>query len=266
MMTATIGSLCTGYGGLDMAVEAFTGGTTIWTADVDKHASKVIDSRMPHAPNLGDVKKIDWTTVPKVDWLTAGYPCQPFSHAGKRLGEEDERHIWPYIREAVRIIEPRFCFFENVAGHRSLGFDSVLRDLAEVGYDCRWGCVRAADAGAPHGRLRIFILAYPHGVDDDRAGFLGSGGGLNLQTAVSELDVEGVTLLPTPDASAHKYRLGGGQPAEQQPGGSSQTRRTQLLPTPTARDHKDGLTARHGRTGAADLLPRAIGELLDEQQ
>ena len=92
-----IGSLCTGYGGLDMAVEAFFGAETIWTCEFDKYASQVIEKRI-NKPNHGDLKKTDWTKVEPIDILTAGYPCQPFSHAGSRKGADDERHLWPYIK------------------------------------------------------------------------------------------------------------------------------------------------------------------------
>jgi DNA (cytosine-5)-methyltransferase 1 len=157
-----IGSLCTGYGGLDMAVEEFFDAETVWTSDIDKYASIVIDQRIKK-PNLGNIKAIDWQNIEPIDILTAGYPCQPFSHAGNRKGAEDERHIWPFIKEAIGNLRPRFVVLENVRGHLSLGFQEVLKDLAEVGYDARWQIVRAADIGAPHQRARLFVLAYPKG-------------------------------------------------------------------------------------------------------
>ena len=158
-----IGSLCTGYGGLDIAVEAYFNAETIWCAEYDKHASKVIEERFGYI-NYKDIKEIIWEDVPKVDILTAGYPCQPFSVAGSRKGKEDARHIWPYIKDAICTIRPRWVIMENVKGHLSLGFDQVLRDLANIGYDARWQIVRAAEVGAPHHRRRLFIVAYPsHG-------------------------------------------------------------------------------------------------------
>ena len=155
-----IGSLCTGYGGLDLAAEAFYGAETIWTCEYDKHASKVIEARIGK-PNHGDLKITDWAQVEPIDILTAGYPCQPFSHAGFRKGAEDERHLWPYIKEIIRILRPRFVVLENVRGHFTLGFREVLSDLTSIGYDARWTLIRASDAGAPHRRERLFILAYP---------------------------------------------------------------------------------------------------------
>lgn len=155
-----IGSLCTGYGGLDMAAEAYFGAETIWTCELDKHASKVIAARIGK-PNHGDLKTTDWTKVEPIDILTAGYPCQPFSTAGHRKGAKDERHLWPYIKEIIGILRPRFVVLENVRGHFRFGFSEVIGDLACIGYDARWTLIRASDVGAPHRRERLFILAYP---------------------------------------------------------------------------------------------------------
>lgn len=157
-----IGSLCTGYGGLDMAVEKFFNAEMIWCAENDKYAASVIQKRF-NKPNLGDIKEIDWQSVESIDILTAGYPCQPFSHAGNRKGKNDKRHIWPNIIEAISILRPKFIVLENVRGHLSLGFKEVLSDLAQNGYDARWRIVRASDVGAPHQRARLFIIAYANG-------------------------------------------------------------------------------------------------------
>lgn len=154
-----IGSLCTGYGGLDIAVEAYFDAEMVWCAENDKYASKVIELRF-NKPNLGDIKQIDWASVEPIDILTAGYPCQPFSHAGQRKGENDERHIWPDILKGISILRPKFIILENVRGHLSLGFKEVLGDLAQNGYDAKWRVVRASDVGAPHQRARLFIIAY----------------------------------------------------------------------------------------------------------
>ena len=155
-----IGSLCSGYGGLDMAVEAYFNAETVWMCDNDKYASVVIKERW-NLPNLGDLKTVDWSTVEPIDILTAGYPCQPFSQAGQRKGIEDERHIWPYIKQIISKTRPKYIVLENVRGHLSLGFKEVLKDLAEIGYDAKWRIIRASDVGAPHQRARLFVIAYP---------------------------------------------------------------------------------------------------------
>ncbi|MGA5869298.1 DNA cytosine methyltransferase [Streptomyces cinereoruber] len=160
-----IGSLCTGYGGLDAAVQNVFGGTTAWTSDIDPGAARIITHRMPGVPNLGDLTATDWQAVldehGPVDIVTGGYPCQPFSTAGKRKGTADARHIWPHIANALRVLRPRYAIFENVAGHLRLGFDTVLRDLAAIGFDAEWCLVRASEVGAPHARQRLFLLAWP---------------------------------------------------------------------------------------------------------
>lgn len=158
-----IGSLFTGYGGLDLAVEATTGASLAWYAEIEPAACKVLGNHFPGIPNLRDVKSVDWSTVEPIDILTGGYPCQPFSHAGLRKGTEDERHLWPYVKQAIEHLHPRLVILENVRGHLSLGFNTVLEDLADIGYDAEWSVVHASDVGAPHKRARLFILAYPHG-------------------------------------------------------------------------------------------------------
>lgn len=157
-MTPRIGSLFSGYGGLDMAVQAVYGGEVAWYSEIDKHACTVLAAHHPGVPNLGDITAVDWADVPPIDILTGGYPCQPFSHAGMRKGTNDERHLWPYVRDAIAALRPVVTVLENVDGHRSLGLDAVLGDLADMVMSARWGVVRAADAGAPHGRKRVFII------------------------------------------------------------------------------------------------------------
>jgi DNA (cytosine-5)-methyltransferase 1 len=150
-----VGSLFSGYGGLDMAV----GGELAWYSEIEPAACKVMEAHHPDVPNLGDITKVDWSAVEPVDVITGGYPCQPFSNAGNRKGKDDERHLWPYVCDAIGAIRPRYAVLENVRGHLTLGFADVLADLAHLGISARWGIVRAADAGAPHNRARLFILA-----------------------------------------------------------------------------------------------------------
>ena len=198
-----VGSLCTGYGGLDLAVESVLGAETVWLSEIDKNAAKVCEARFPGVPNLGDLTKIDWSCVEPVDVLTAGYPCQPFSHAGKRQGTDDDRHIWPEILESLRVLRPRLAVFENVAGHLSLGFDTVLADLAGIGFDADWAIVRASDVGAPHQRARLFVVAYPHG--QPARGDSGTDAGTKSQDAWRAEDhghrpADGVGAAPNPDS------------------------------------------------------------------
>ncbi|MDE2096429.1 MAG: DNA cytosine methyltransferase [Patescibacteria group bacterium] len=157
----TGGALCAGIGGAELAAEALGFGQLSWYAEIDPAASQVMKARWNGVPNLGDIKKALWERVEPVDCLTAGYPCQPFSAAGKRLGEADERHLWPWVFAAIRILRPRVVLLENVANHLSLGFGTVLRDLASAGFDAEWTTLRASDVGACHKRDRLFVVAYP---------------------------------------------------------------------------------------------------------
>jgi DNA (cytosine-5)-methyltransferase 1 len=151
-------SLCTGYGGLDLAVEEFFAAELIGCADIDKSANLAIEKHFG-VPNYGDIRNILNLDI-EFDILTAGYPCQPFSHAGQRKGINDERHIWPHIAEIISKFRPGIVVLENVRGHLSLGFLEVLKDLTKIGYDARWQIVRASDVGAPHQRARLFVVAY----------------------------------------------------------------------------------------------------------
>jgi DNA (cytosine-5)-methyltransferase 1 len=157
-----LGSLCSGYGGLDLAAQAILGPLRhAWHAETDPGAATVLAHHWPDVPNLGDLTAVDWTAVPPVDVLTAGYPCQPLSFAGRRAGMTDERWIWGDVFAAIRVLRPRIVLLENVAGHLSLGFGRVLGDLASAGFDAEWGCFRASEVGAPHRRERVFVAAWP---------------------------------------------------------------------------------------------------------
>ena len=155
-----VGSMCSGYGGLDLAVLSVLNAELAWCADNDPHASRVLAARFPGLPNLGDLTTIDWAAVPRVDVVTAGFPCQDISTSGRRAGitERTRSGLWVTIAKALRHLHPGVVFVENVAAIRSRGLGRVLGDLAALGYDTQWTCLRASDAGAAHRRDRAFIL------------------------------------------------------------------------------------------------------------
>ena len=121
----------------------------------------MLAARFPGVSNLGDLTAVlDWRQVEPVDVVCAGYPCQPYSHAGKRQGDDDDRAIFAFIADAIGVLRPRVVVLENVAGHLTLGGPGVIGTLTSMGYDdIRWGVVRASDAGAPHKRARWFCVA-----------------------------------------------------------------------------------------------------------
>jgi len=157
-----VGSLCTGYGGLDMAIATVFGGRPVWCADNDRHVTSLLHVRYPNLPNLGDLTQIDWRTVEPANIIAAGFPCQDISYSGRGVGIEKGARsgIWKNIVTGIRVLRPQLIVVENVAALRHRGLDRVLGDLAEMGYYSAWTSVRASDIGAPHRRERIFILGY----------------------------------------------------------------------------------------------------------
>ena len=164
-------SLCSGGGGLDLGLDAgarragLGGARAVCMVEGEAFAVATLAAQMEQgglapAPIWSDLRTFDarpWRGV--VDLVTGGYPCQPFSLAGHRRGESDERHLWPDVARVVRECEPAWCFFENVAGHLSLGGHDVIRELQAMGYRTAASLWTAEEVGAPHRRERLFILA-----------------------------------------------------------------------------------------------------------
>tara|TARA_R100000234_G_scaffold119135_1_gene101264 strand:- start:1858 stop:2892 length:1035 start_codon:yes stop_codon:yes gene_type:complete len=163
-------SFCSGYGGIERGFElAGFEHRVLAYVEIEAFAianlvAKMEDNKLVPAPVWSDLKTFPSEIFRnKVDVITAGYPCQPFSAAGRRQGEDDPRHLWPVIKKHIATIRPIRCFFENVEGHISLGLKDVLEDLAGLGYSTTWGIFSASEVGAPHQRKRIFILAHSDG-------------------------------------------------------------------------------------------------------
>lgn len=193
-MSCTVGSICTGYGGLDQAVCAALHAEVAWTSDISSGACKLAAHRWPGIPNLGDITQVSWHTVPTVDIICGGTPCQDVSLAGRRAGmtEGTRSNLWESMREAIHVIAPSIVVWENVPGARSARADSnlesepgrvgdpdgppvlralgrVLGDLASLGFDAEWRSIRASDVGACHRRERVFVLAWhPDRIADAR--------------------------------------------------------------------------------------------------
>lgn len=251
----TIGSLFTGYGGLDMGVAmALDPDARIaWTSDVEPGPCKLAEVRWPDTPNLGDITQINWAAVEPVDIICGGSPCQDLSLAGKRAGMATGTRsgLWESMAAAVETIRPRLVVWENVQGALSARAYSpvesktamlgdraarpalraagrVVGDLATIGYSAAWRVVRASDAGAPHQRARLFVIGYPDGQPWDMRGTT-----TPRQTPSRRPQREPAgpglgTLMPTPTASDHKAGR------HQDGTGHSLTQAVQLLPTPQA--------------------------------
>jgi DNA (cytosine-5)-methyltransferase 1 len=183
-----IGSLFSGYGGLDLAVCNVLKAEVAWHSEIDKDAAKILDYHYPNIPNHGDITQIDFGKVEPIDILTGGFPCQDLSVAGKRAGLKDGTRsgLWSHYVRAIEELQPKLIIIENVRGilsakantdmeHcencmgnkpdkprlRALG--AVLGNLADLGYDAKWTTLRASSVGAPHRRERVFIVAKSNG-------------------------------------------------------------------------------------------------------
>ncbi|MFJ9709275.1 DNA cytosine methyltransferase [Streptomyces sp. NPDC101234] len=258
-------ALCAGYGGLEEAIRAGTGGAPVAFAENDPHAAAVFAAHHPGVPNLGDITAVDWHTVRDQvapDVIGAGFPCRNISNAGRRDGINGLwSRVWKNVAQAVGVLRPRLVFLENVAALRSRGLDVVAADLAAIGYDVRWTCLRAGDPeiGAPHPRDRWFAIGHPADADphhlgrhwrprnlaqaqgwdepaDRRNEVAGTAGGVNLFRADG-----------TPYGNGYGSTL------------TDAVRR--LLPTPAARDWKSGASNLLGRNArplnevVVNLLP-----------
>jgi len=160
-------SLCSGYAGLEMGLKrAWPNVRTVAYVEIEAFAcanlvAKIEEGKLDAAPVWTDVKTFPGDTFHnRVHIITAGYPCQPFSVAGKRQGTGDPRHLWPYIARIVEAVRPVWCIFENVAGHLTMGFGEVYCSLRDMGYSVEAGLFTAAEVGAPHKRQRLFIMAH----------------------------------------------------------------------------------------------------------
>lgn len=163
-------SLCSGVGGLELGLKlAVPTARTVCFIEREAYCCEILAERMEdgcldEAPIWTDLRTFDgkpWRGV--VDCVTGGYPCQPFSVAGKRKGDRDERHLWPEVARIVREVGPEWCFFENVGNHLRLGFEQVEDDLSQMGYIVAAGLFSAEEVGASHKRERLFVVGHAWG-------------------------------------------------------------------------------------------------------
>jgi DNA (cytosine-5)-methyltransferase 1 len=309
-----IGALFAGYGGLDMAVSQVTGAELAWVCEWDDAPAKILETHYPDVPNYRDVSKVDWSSVEPVDILTGGFPCQDVSLAGARRGlkEGTRSGLWSEFAKAIDVIKPRLVVIENVRGLLSasaggelehcswcLGDESgqpalralgaVLGDLADLGYDARWQGVRAADAGAPHNRFRVFITAWPSNTNTNGDGFQSRGGyertvtktqpyrGLGLVTWADRAANNNLDLLRTPVAD----ETGGGMTSPAMAKAKGQTLRLSgqivdmvepgrlpqpKLPTPNTMDHLPARTPEQkalnkGKGGYANVRETVVNDI-----
>ena len=170
-------SLCTGIGGLDLAAE-WAGFETVAQCEIDEYASRVLAKNFRGVPNLHDIRTVTNERLAEfgidrreITVISAGFPCQPYSLAGKGLGDRDERDLWGEVARVVGEIRPKWFIGENTPGlfarSNQRYFRRVLDDLATLGYSVGWGIWGACDVGAPHKRDRVFIMAHADGIGRD---------------------------------------------------------------------------------------------------
>jgi DNA (cytosine-5)-methyltransferase 1 len=221
-----IGSLFSGYGGLEQGVQSVLGGTVAWHSDIDPGACKILAHRYPDVPNLGDITAVDWSQVEPVDVITGGFPCQDVSAAGLRKGMRPDTRsgLFTHFAYAIDQLRPSLVVIENVRGllsadahhpaHddlepcpwcmgdgeqrplRALG--AVLGQLADLGYDASWQGLRASDVGAPHGRFRVFVIAWP-AADADGAGRVQHGRPVAVRSEQPAAECRSVAAHPAGD-------------------------------------------------------------------
>lgn len=161
------GSLFSGIGGFDLAAE-WMGWTNIFHCEWNPFGQKVLQHYWPNATSYHDITTTDFTVHNgHIDILTGGFPCQPYSQAGKRLGKADERHLWPHMLRAIREIRPTFVVGENVSGllnwNGGMVFDEVQTELEVEGYEVQSFVLPACAVNAPHRRDRVWIVAHANG-------------------------------------------------------------------------------------------------------
>ena len=157
--------LFSGIGGFSLGLESSGLCETAAFCDYEPYCQKVLKKHWPHVPVYGNIKELTYERlkadgIKDIDIITGGYPCQPFSVAGRKKGEQDERHLWPEYLRLIQECRPSFVIGENVGGHIKLGLDTVLTDLESEGYATTTFSISASSIGANHQRERIWIIAY----------------------------------------------------------------------------------------------------------
>ena len=156
--------LFSGIGGFALAAQ-WAGIETVAFCEIDDFACKVLNKNFPCIPVHRDIRELDGSLYAGIDLITGGYPCQPFSTAGKRKGADDPRHLWPEMFRVIQQARPTWVVCENVAGHITMGLDAVLSDMESLGYAGQAVVIPACAKDAPHERKRVWIIFNSNSVD-----------------------------------------------------------------------------------------------------
>lgn len=231
--------LCSGYGGVELALRlAGIPARTVVHVERDAYAAATLVARMEEAhldpaPIWSDLCTFDggaWRG--RVDLVSAGFPCQPFSSAGQRRGVDDDRWLWPAVWKCVRDMGPRFLFLENVPQLVRHGLPHVLADLAEDGWAAEWGLLSASAVGAPHKRERFWLLAH---ADGDGWG----GQRVPVAFVVGETEAQGCCAVLA-DSDGGRYEGIGREPQHDRDARNDADRCGLPAAWPPGRDDRDG--------------------------
>lgn len=203
--------LFSGIGGFSLGLERTGGFETVAFCEYDEKAQKVLKKHWPNVPIYKDVRTLDYDGT--VDIITGGYPCQPFSVAGKRKGAEDDRHLWPAMFSLIKKHRPTWVIGENVAGHINMGLDSVLTDLESEGYGTRAFVIPACAVNAPHRRDRLWIVGHSEHDGSSSCGNIGQFQGEPEWTQTTIFEFEGASE-PTTSMENTRHRRGGSSERE----------------------------------------------------
>jgi DNA (cytosine-5)-methyltransferase 1 len=269
----TVGSLFAGIGGLDLGLER-AGMQVAWQVEIDDYATKVLEKHWPDVQRFRDIRDCGKHNLPAVDLICGGFPCQPFSLAGKKRGQKDDRYLWPEMLRVIKAYRPAWVLGENVAGIVGVELDKVLADLENEGYDLQPFVIPACAVDAPHERKRVWIIARrrPAYVDDSE----GRGCGLSFSPHVRAVEGNVNTPADASQAVAHAALMrmeGVGESRFGQPGGlveeivfdgcCQELRAAQWEPEPDVGRLADGVSNRVAQLRALGnaVVPQVVEEI-----
>ena len=238
--------LFSGIGGFALAAR-WAGIETVGFCEIEDYPRKVLEKNFPGVPVHNDIRELSGDEFGAIDIITGGYPCQPFSTAGKRKGDKDDRHLWPEMLRVITQARPTWIIAENVVGHITMGLDRVLSDLESEGYAARPVIIPACGVGAKHKRDRVWILA------NSSCGRLGKQNKREIQQQGRAKAIRSSETIPgtkslgrnekqAPDSSAGGSRLQGALR-----GCDSGARNDTWLPEPSVARVVDGIPRRVDR-------------------
>jgi len=252
----THGSLFSGIGGFDLAAH-WMGWDNIFHCEWNPFGQKVLKHHFPNSISYNDITKTDFSIHRgNIDILTGGFPCQPYSSAGERLGKADERHLFPEMLRAIKEIKPRWVIGENVRGLVSWGggvvFHEVCSDLEREGYEVQPFLIPAASKDAPHRRERIWFIAYSDGIRS------GQSGDKRQAKQFNENGEEGLVT----DSKLHKNRYSNNGGSKQEEGDLWRGKESNVPDS----FYSDGISTNTNGIGSSWGNSKAIGEVRQEKQ